>query len=79
MSTGETMDVHEQEMVNFVKRWRYYEDGDEHIFPEFGIPAPQFYARVIGLLGRGRTAGLDVAEANVLRTFCLRRLLRYRS
>lgn len=58
------------DMVRFLIRWSPFDDGDDEIFPTFGVEPGIFYLRMTRLLGAdSEPAG---SRAAVLRTYCLR-------
>lgn len=59
------------DMVRFLIRWSPFDDGDDEIFPTFGVEPRIFYLRMTRLLDADpELAGSRTA---VLRTYCLRK------
>jgi hypothetical protein len=61
-------------MLNFARTWQPYGGNDDQILPEFGIPATTFYQRVLALLSRPLTHGIEASECQAMRAFCVEKL-----
>jgi hypothetical protein len=72
------MNVHDRAMLDFVIRWAPYCGADDQIFPEFGLPVPTFYKRVLRLLDRP-SLPLSGDESEQVRAFCGSKLDRSQS
>ncbi|ROZ49039.1 DUF3263 domain-containing protein [Rhodococcus sp. WS3] len=71
------MDIHDRAMLDFAITWRPYGGSDDQIFPEFGVSIPAFYGRVLRMLDKPHSAGLDYQTSAVLREFCSTKLRQY--
>jgi hypothetical protein len=57
-------------MLAFATKWLPYGGGDEHIFPEFGLPPRVFYRRVLALVTTTLVNDVDFETRTHLRDFC---------
>lgn len=73
------MNAIDRSMLIFANRWIPYGGGDEHIFTEFGLSAPRFYRKVLGLIESGETAELSPSDRENVRLMCTRKLAQRRT
>ncbi|KXX58994.1 DUF3263 domain-containing protein [Rhodococcus sp. LB1] len=71
------MDIHERDMLAFARTWQPYGGNDDQILPEFGVTAATFYQRVLALLSRPLTHGVEATECQGMRAFCVEKLREY--
>ncbi|EKT82542.1 hypothetical protein HJ581_0043600 [Rhodococcus opacus] len=68
------MDTYDHALLGFALRWRRYGGGDYYIFTEFGITPKIFYQRVLWMVEKRLSSGLDLTMRQQLREHCLAKL-----
>lgn len=71
-----TMSVCQADLLRFAVQWAPYEDdGDEHIYPMFGLEIEEFHRRLLYLLDTPAAHSLDSATIQRLRRSSLLRVM----